>query len=146
MKNLSLSAMLLLGATSPLLGQAAASCSAAPAMSIDSLRTLAATLHPNAILPGLRDSSVAVALVFDSNCRLVNHAVVQRPWGEANVSLLGPLVPQTPDSALGAAAISSGGVAELLVPARTDVQRGGAAVPDPSRPWLIWGILRVSGG
>jgi hypothetical protein len=115
-------------------------CNRRMIVSTDSLRDMAQRLHPESADATKQRAFVTVGLVFDSECRLVHHAVGLRAGQASAEVVLARLIPE----ATGNTYVTSG-FAELPVAARIDstrpreLRRDGA---DTGAPWVVWGVQR----
>ena len=96
---------------------------------VDSIRALAARLHPEALKPAVSRDSLLIGLILDRSCQVVQHAVGRRPIDSLRV-----------DDAL---AFVFPGYRELPM-----VVSGFAeATPQraPGSPWIVWLVKRTDG-
>jgi len=109
-------------------------------VSPDSLRTIATRLHPESADTAKRRAYVTVGLVFDSECRLVHHAVGRRTDPASADIVLTRLIPE----ASGNRYVTSGFV-ELPIPRGADslqYRLARAEHSDFGAPWVVWGVQR----
>lgn len=109
------------------------------AVSADSVRAIAARLHPESSDTAKRRAFVTVGLVFDADCRLVHHAVGRRTeTGFADV-VLARLIPQAANLRY-----VTTGFAELPIPLGSadslQLRLARAEHWDFGSPWVVWGV------
>lgn len=110
---------------------------------VESLRSIASRLHPEALADSSRTRFLVVALVFDSRCELVEHAVGHRAGlGQAPGMLATVVAGAAPTQA----AYSVTGFAELTPrTADEDLRLRTYPLVDLGLPWIVWGVQRATG-
>jgi hypothetical protein len=113
-------------------------CNRRMIVSVDSLRDIALRLHPESAETAKRNAFVVVGLVFDSDCRLVHHAIGQRTGPASADVVLARLVPD----AAGSTYVTSGFAELSTTPGADSVRRREARdrAVDLGTPWVVWGV------
>ena len=106
----------------------------------DSLTRVAARLHPE-IADSSRNGFAVVALVFDSDCRLIRHAFGYR----RGLGRIDPLLAQLFPPSLARPAYSSVGTALFRQPTNAELRwrPAGDSTAGSGRPLVIWAVLQT---
>jgi hypothetical protein len=113
-------------------------CNRRMIVSPDSLREIAQRLHPESADTAKARAFVTVGLIFDSECRLIGHAIGTRTGPSSANAALARLIPD----AAGHAYVTSG-FAELSAAVVADTARRRQARSDgvdAGTPWVVWGV------
>ncbi len=131
----------LLAWTSACSAQTLPPCAQELNLSTDSLTRLAATLHPQ-IADNRRNDCAVVALVFESDCRLIRHAFGYRRGPVTIDSVLAQFFPDSESIAY-----SSGGFTDFREPTDAEFRlwaQAGDGRRDGGTPWVTWAVHRTA--